>query len=172
MEANKAPNPIPFEQKTIPPQILEKFSKGSIQLGDRMEIQGDREERKLSVKLTPDDPAYLEFLKDQKTYTDFFRKVDQLAVLPENEAIAVSFEMRKLNKRSLGLEVVSREVNKFLEVKLDDFAKKRKEIPTGESTESLLADEVRELNDLTTYINYLMEQGAFETILPEQQTTQ
>lgn len=171
-EGSEKPKALPSEPKTISPEILEKFSKGEIQLGEGMAIKGEGEERKITITLIPDDdPSYLDYLKRVKSATELARNIGRLAGgnEPENKTIGIALNLRRAEKQTLNNNALYHRVNIYIDGHMQDFSRRTEAIPENESGREQLLSEVGNFNDLVEYIGHLIGQNAYEVILPEQQ---
>ena len=171
-EANETPRQSP--DSTISPAILEKFSKGRIQLGEGMMIDGEGEERKITITLTPDDPAYLEYSDRAKRDAQFTSNTVRViggSQEFDNKMIAVALAMRGNQKKGLDINAFASKINKYRGDNERNFLKRTEETSGTETTEQLTTD-MDNFNDLLTYTYHLFTQNALETILPEQQIGQ
>lgn len=160
-----------LSEPPISPEILERFSKGDIQLGEGMTIQGEDKERKIIITITPDDPDYLDYKKRLRALMN----VISIVQLPENymtepeDGVDIGTRRRRSDKQDLSHNIFTRELDAFFETNRENFLKRCDEIPKGGSTERLFSEVIDFLN-LISYAKYLEGRNAFEVILPEQQT--
>lgn len=161
-ELGKDPKP----PESISPVILEKLSKGNIQLGEGIVIQGEDEERKITATLTPDDPSYLDYLENVDLFTKRFSNIAKQAAHNQefgDSMIALALRTRNALKKHLDTAVIGPRVNKYF---IDRI---RQEVMQDEAERAL---ESTNLGDLFKYVIHLTAQKAYEVILPEQQTEQ
>lgn len=178
-EVNELPKPIKPqfpEPRGISQEGLEKLSKGDIQLSKNLQIKGEGEERKLYIRVKPDDPSYVEYQTNLKSSLKIVEGIHKKLGPSKQHFINNALDTMNQDKRDFEHLIQTRYADEFRQSKLDDLRRRSKEIP-GESAESIkrkqeLDSEAQELQDIIGYIRRLVERSSVKVILPEQKPDQ
>lgn len=170
-ELDQSGNPLSSEAaKRL--EVINRFSKGEIHLGNDMVIRGEQEDRKIFITLSPDDPNYLKYLEGVKKDTELTNNLAK--EFPDsqefrNQMINSAFNLRRTQKDMLNVNAFSERINKLLEDASINLEKSIAQARSKEEIEKIIA-ESNQFSDLTTYATYLFGIRAVEAIPPEQQT--
>ncbi|OGH20122.1 MAG: hypothetical protein A3D74_01165 [Candidatus Levybacteria bacterium RIFCSPHIGHO2_02_FULL_37_13] len=165
-ETSYVPKSLSPEPKPISPEVLEKFSKGDLQLDQHMLIKGEGKDRKLHISVAADNPLYIVYQEARESSLKIAEKLHKIGHVNDrvmNDALDMINEFKKGFK--LGAQKIH--IGRFIENKRNDFSRRSKEVPNDISKQNL-ASEVGEFNNLIDYIKYLVGQNAVQIILPEQ----
>lgn len=148
------------EKKPISQEILDKFSKGNIQVTDRATIKGEGEERKLHIRIKWNDPNIALSNNDAPIgFIKASRKLDN----PELKTKSTDFglDLMVLNKQMFVKSIFHDYVSMPLSKKFNDIYNTYHKIKNGsrkaEEQKGKLELQLGEIGDLRTYIDYLQQ---------------
>lgn len=175
-EANDAQRLLSFEPKVISPVVLEKLSKGDVQLTPNMSIKGEGGNRRIYIIVEPDARFYIDHQTEKKNYIDVAQKIRH-RLGDEDGAMDKTLDMMNSSKRKLVRAALFKERMQYSDNRMQYFIRQFGDIINDPDAVSLERGQefIADCNaheDLTDYMESLIQQDKLELILPEQKADQ